>query len=183
MQSNARAFQQLYDLHKGRVFAFAFALTKSRDLAEEIVQVVFIKLWEHRERINTSLSFHAYLRKITYHHVVSYFRKLKLDISLQQELLHNIQSMSAPNEEQLAGKQLNQIYRQAIEHLPTQKKKLYLLSREENLSYEEIANEVGLSKNTVRNHMADAIRFIRQYVTSHSDLASIILAILIRRTL
>lgn len=181
-QGNADAFSEIYALYKDKIFAFAFALTKSRDIAEEIVQEVFFKLWDKREQINIEYPFTAYVKKITYHHIISYFRKVKLDRKLQEKLYSNLQVLTNSQDDELVGKELYRLYQQAIEQLAPQKKKLYLLSREEHFNYEEIAEKMGISKNTVRNHMTEAIQFIRKYISDRSNLHFFLLVFLIKST-
>lgn len=183
INGDADAFSEIYDLYKDRIFAFAYTLTKSKEIAEEATQEVFIKLWERRDQINTAYPLTPYIKKITYNYIISFFRKVKLDRQLQQSLYSNMEALRNTNEEELLQKELNKLYRQAIEQLPQQKRMAYTLSREQHLSYEEIALQMGISKNTVRNHMTEAIQFIRNYITSHTDLACLILAICIYRKL
>jgi RNA polymerase sigma-70 factor (family 1) len=177
------AFAEIYDLYKDRIFAFAYTLTKSKEIAEEATQEVFVKLWEKRDQINTDYPLTPYIKKITYNYIISFFRKVKLDKQLQQNLYRNMEALRNSNEDEILQKELNNLYRRAIEELPQQKRTAYMLSREQHLSYEEIALQMGLSKNTVRNHMTEAIQFIRNYITNHADLACLILAICIHRKL
>lgn len=177
------AFAEIYDLYKDRIFAFAYTLTKSKEIAEEATQEVFVKLWEKRDQINTDFPLTPYIKKITYNYIISFFRKVKLDKQLQQNLYRNMEALRSSNEDEILQKELNNLYRRAIEELPQQKRTAYLLSREQHLSYEEIALQMGLSKHTVRNHMTEAIQFIRNYITNHADLACLILAICIHRKL
>jgi RNA polymerase sigma-70 factor (family 1) len=181
VQGNEAAFEQLYELYKDKIFAFAFALSKSKDVAQEIVQETFVRLWEKRDQINPDISFNGYIKKITYHLVIDFFRKVKLDVKLQQKLQENMQELQHTFEDDLIGKDLNKLYQQAIDQLPTQKQKIYLLSRQQQFSYEEIAAELNLSKNTVRNHMTEAIKFIRSYVSLHAELSLVAVLIYIHR--
>ena len=164
-------------MYKDKVFAFAFTLTKSKELAAEAVQEVFVRLWEKRDQINTDHSFTAYVKKITYNYIIDFFRKAKRDRRLQQQVYANMEVLRNTGEDELIGRELQRLYQDAIDQLPPQQKKVYLLSREQHLSYEAIAGQTGISKNTVRNHMAEAIRFIRRYIANHTDLACVVLAI------
>src|ERR1700754_1424062 len=181
MQGDTNAFTEVYELYKDKVFAFAFTLTKSRDTAEEAVQEVFFKLWEKRAQINTELSFTAYVKKIAYHCIIDFFRKVKRDRAIQQKLQNNMIALQHTHEDELIGKELQKLYQQAIDQLSPQRKRIFTLSREQHYSYEEIAGEMDLSKNTVRNQMAEAIQSIRRYIATHSDLACVILAICMHR--
>jgi RNA polymerase sigma factor (sigma-70 family) len=138
--------------------------------------------WERREQVRIEDSFTAYVKKVTYNHVINFFRRAKKDKSLQEKLFSKILEIKNSGEELVLGKELDKVYKQAIEQLPPQQKKAFLLSREEHLSYEEIGQEMGISRNTVRNHLTEAMKTIRAYVTSHSDMA-IVLAICIYRNM
>ena len=177
MQGDANAFTAIYELYKDKVFAFAFTLTKSKDTAEETVQEVFSKLWEKRGQIDTAYSFTAYIKKIAYHCIIDFFRKAKRDRTMQQKIQDNMLALQHTHEDELIGKELQKLYQQAIEQLPPQRKRIYTLSRDQHLSYEEIAGELNISKFTVRNQMAEAIQFIRRYIATHSDMTCLILAI------
>ena len=76
----------------------------------------------------------------------------------------------------LIEKELTRLHQQAIERLSPQRKIVFRLSREEELSYEEIAEKLGISKNTVRNQMSDSLKSIREYIAGHPDIALILLA-------
>lgn len=180
-KGDADAFSKVYELYKDKVFAFAYTLTKSRETAEEVVQDVFLKLWERREQVRIEYSFAAYVKKVTYHQVIDFFRRAKKDQSLQEKLIRQMKEIRNSGEEFVLGRELDKVYKQAIEQLPPQQKKAFLLSREEDLSYEEIAQRLGISRNTVRNHLADAMKSIRTYVSTNSDMAIVIMAICIHR--
>ena len=180
-RGDAVAFSGVYDLYKDKVFAFAYTLTKSRETAEEVVQEVFLKLWERREQIKVEGSFLAYVKRITYNQVMDFFRKAGTDRKLQQQIVYRMEQIRSTGEEVVLSRELQAIYQRAIDSLPAQQRKVYLLSREADLSYEEIATELGLSRNTVRNHLAEAVKNIRAYVTQHGDLAILIIAICMSR--
>jgi RNA polymerase sigma-70 factor (ECF subfamily) len=183
INGDAAAFAEVYELYKDRIFAFAFTLTKSKEIAEEATQEVFVKLWERRNQIDANYPLTPYIKKITYNYIISFFRKVKLDRQLQQNLYSNMEALQNTNEDELLQKELSKLYQQAIEQLPQQKRTAYTLSREQHLTYEEIALQMGISKNTVRNHMSEAIHFIRNYITNHTDLACLIVAFCINRKL
>ncbi len=161
---NAEAFDSIYRHYRSRVLAFSYKLTKSSEIAEDIVQDVFSTIWERRRQIDPSLSFQAYVKKIAFNLIISYFRRVKRNKAMLQKLYADMQSFQQ-NESYVVDKDQVALYRKAINALPLQKKTAYLLSRDECLSYERIAAEMGISKNTVRNHMTEAIRLIRQYIS------------------
>jgi RNA polymerase sigma-70 factor (family 1) len=177
MEGDAQAFRDIYEAYQRKIFSFAFYLTKSKDIAEEIVQEVFIKLWEKREHLREDTTLLPYLKKITQNHVLDTFRKANSDKHLQKKIFDNLSSLHHIPADVMMEKQLEKAYLDAIERLPPQKKIIYLLHRDEELTYEEIANKLGISKNTVRNHMTEAIHSIRTHVRNNVDLACLVIAI------
>ncbi len=165
INGDADAYTAVYELYKDRIFAFAYSLTKSKDIAEETVQEVFLRLWEKRSQIKLGTSFTAYIKAIAYNHIIDFFRQVKRSAALKETLQENMETLRNTNEEVLISKNLELLYKHAIELLPPQKKRVYLLGRDGCLSYDEIAAEMNISKNTVRNHMTEAIRLIRQYIS------------------
>ena len=159
---NAEAFAEIFRRYRNLVFTFSLALTKSKETAEDVVQDVFSKLWERRDQIDTLQSFQGYVKKIAYNYAISFFRKVKLDRELQQELYLNTRALHLEQRAEAFDHELPGLYQKLIEQLPAQRKKAYLMSRDLGLSYETIAKKMGISKNTVRNHIAEALHFIRQ---------------------
>jgi RNA polymerase sigma-70 factor (ECF subfamily) len=170
----------MYDAHQRPVFAFAFYLTKSRDIAEEITQEAFIRLWEKRTQLGPDTYLLAYLKKITQNLVLDLFRKANRDRNLRQQLYTYMSALESENTDQIIEKELNRAYRRALETLPPQQRIVFMLHRDENLTYQEIADHLQLSKNTVRNHMAEAIRSVRHYVEHNADLAWLVIAIIVK---
>lgn len=170
------AFVEIYNLYRSKVYAYALKLSKSADTAEEIAQEVFIRIWQKKEQINPDLSFNAYIKKITLNHVLNHLKKLAREKTLQEQVFINISITGNRTEDQLLEKELRIIYTEAISQLPAQKKIIYQLSRTDELSHEEIAQKLNISKNTVKNHMVEASRFIREYVRRNGGVICFILA-------
>jgi len=181
IEGDAQAFTEIYELYQDKIFAFAYKLTKSKEDANDVVQEIFIKLWQRREQIKIELNFGAYLRKMTQNHVYDLLQKMAKDRSLQEKIKTNIQALQNKTEQDLLGKELQKAYLEAIENLPPQRKKIYQLSRDEDLSYDEIAERLNLSRNTVHNQMVSAIRSIREYISKHPGLICLLIAISISK--
>jgi len=169
------AFVKIYNQYRHKIYTYAWQLSKSADTADEIVQEVFIRIWQKRAQINTELSFNAYIRKITLNHVLNHLKKVARQKSLQEEVFQLIEINTSHTEDQLLEKELRKIYVDAIARLPAQKKLIYQMSRTEELSHEEIALKLEISKNTVKNHMVEASRFIREYVRKNAGVIGFIM--------
>ena len=140
------AFIQIYNQYRSKIYTYAYQLCKSSDTAEEIVQEVFIKIWQKREQLNLQLSFNAYIKKITLNHVLNHLKKVARERALQEQVFHTIETSSNRTEDHILEKELRQIYDEAINRLPQQKKIIYQLSRVEELSHDEIAQKLNISK-------------------------------------
>jgi RNA polymerase sigma-70 factor (ECF subfamily) len=170
------AFAEIYNQYRSKIFVYACSLCKSPDISEEIVQEVFIKVWQKRDQINTELNFGAYIKKITLNHVLNHLKKVAREKALQQQLFIFIETIRNSTEENLLEKELLRTYDDAIAKLPPQKKLIYNLSRNEDLSHDEIAKKLNISKNTVKNHMVEATRFIRNYVNQNGSVICFLIA-------
>ncbi|WGQ12374.1 RNA polymerase sigma-70 factor [Pedobacter gandavensis] len=170
------AFVKIYNQYRNKVYNYAYQLSKSTDTAEEIVQEVFIRIWQKREQINTDFSFQGYIKKITLNHVLNHLKKIAREKALQEEVFLHIAENRNRTEDKLLEKELRKIYEEAVAQLPAQKKLIYQMVRTEELSHEEIAIKLSISKNTVKNHMVEASKFVRDYVRKNGGVICFILA-------
>lgn len=173
---DATAFEEIYNQYRSKIYTYALKLSKSTVVAEEIVQEVFIKIWQKREQLNPELHFGAYLKKITLNHVLNHLKKVAREKTLQNELFNYLSLIRNNAEDSLLEKELLKTYEEAIAQLPPQKKIIYQLSRNEELSHDEIAKKLNISKNTVKNHMVEATKFIRNYVSKNGSIICFLMA-------
>ena len=173
---DAESFRKIYEYYHGKIFLFALRLTKSKSEAEEVIQEVFVRLWEKREKIKVEKNFNAYILTITKNLILDKLKKAAYDKTVQQNIYQNMQALQNTTVDLLIEKELTRLHQQAVDRLSPQKKIVFRLSREEELSYEEIAERLGISKNTVRNQITDSLKSIREYIAGHPDIAFILLA-------
>jgi RNA polymerase sigma-70 factor (family 1) len=173
-------FRAIYDAYQRPVFSFAFYLTKSKDTAEEVVQEVFIRLWEHRTKLNEETFLLAYLKKMTQNLIIDLFRKANRDKEMQTRIFAGMKEAASHTTDRILEKEFSLIYQQALDALPPQQRIVFALSRDENLSYQEIAEHLRLSRHTVRNHMTQAIHAVRHHVRQNADLASLAVVLILR---
>lgn len=173
---DATAFEEIYNQYRSKIYTYALKISKSTVVAEEIVQEVFIKIWQKREQLNPELHFGAYLKKITLNHVLNHLKKVAREKTLQDELFNYLSLIRNNAEDSLLEKELLKTYEEAIAQLPPQKKIIYQLSRNEELSHDEIAKKLNISKNTVKNHMVEATKFIRNYVSKNGSIICFLMA-------
>jgi len=165
-QGDEAAFTKIFHHYGQLIWLFVLKKTKSETIAEEIVQEVFLKLWVKREIATDIEGLAAFLYTMAINKTYDYFKKVAGDSRKLENLWHQVQQAAPSNsvEETIDFRESMEIVNQAINQLPPQRKKIYLLNRIEGLSYDEIAQELNISKSTVSNQLVEATKFIREYV-------------------
>lgn len=161
-KGDVEAFDLIYEKYSGKLYAFGLKYLKSTSEAEELVQVVFLKLWENHKTLNEELSFKSYLFTIAYNSTCNLFRKRNYQQRFVHDLLYENPQSSFEIENGIDYKSVLDQVQLIISKLPERQKAIFLKSRQEGKSTKEIANEVGLSPGTVDNYMSEAIKFIRR---------------------
>ncbi len=158
------AFRQLFDLYRLRLFTFAFELTHSRADAEEIVQDLFLKLWRRRGTLSGVTFPKKYMYTMAHNLVVDHLTRLARDKKLRALVWANIQEEGEYTEQAVLAAETANIVGKAVTRLSARKQAIYYLSRREGLSHQEIAQRLGISVPTVKNTMAEVLRFIRTFM-------------------
>jgi RNA polymerase sigma-70 factor (family 1) len=160
----------LFHQYSVKLFAYAFRYLKSKDLADEIVQETFLRVWKGRERIELAQSFDQYLFKIAKNLIVDSFRKLAKEKAFEVELFAQTQLFNNHTEEEVLYEELKKLTEKAIEQMPKQQRLVFTLSRYGGLSYNQIAEKLDISINTVKVHMLNSLNFLRHHLRGQGDL-------------
>jgi len=162
------AFEYLYHTYAPRLYGFVINLTKSADLAQEVVQETFIKIWENRAHIRPEYSFKSYLFMIARNHVINVFRRQTLITNLEEwDGLQNNLVLSDNNAENYAEvNDLKAYVEKAKEHLTPRQLQVFELSREKGLSNQEIADLLKISKQSVKNQLSTSLHILQSYFTT-----------------
>lgn len=165
-EGNEQAFAQLFYSSHQELGEYIFYLTKSLPLSEEIVQDVFIKIWQKKEQLLTINNFRAYLFTISKNYAFNALRQQAREAAkLQKWLLHTEEQFNTPYDPDLEKYYV--LIETAIAQLPPQQQKAWLLSRQEGLKHEEIASMLSLSRETVKRHISLALSSIKRYAQNH----------------
>ena len=165
---DTNAFARLYRLYSGKVYHTVMVYIKDPTEAEEIVQQVFVKLWERRASLAAVSSFPDYCFIVVRNIVFNYFNRL----SKQARLVRGL-SMQAPEhtgeeaDHPFTQKQYEQLLEKAIRQLPLRQKQVYLMADGEALGYDDIARRMQISRFTAKKHMELARKAIREYISRH----------------
>ena len=159
------AFDQIYEMYSHKLFSFVFKILKNEAEVDDIVQEVFVKIWESRNTLKDYKLLNAYIFTIAYNNSIDLIRK-RISNNKYLEHLKNSASINFTSNivSQIEFNELSNQVEKLIAKIPDRQKQVYLLHREEGLTYPEIAEQMGISKNTVENHMAKALKYIRQNV-------------------
>lgn len=175
-------FNLLFEKYRNQLFTYLFKVTKSRETSEEIVLDVFLKLWHGREAVTEIENLEAFLFRVAHNKAIDFFRAAKRNPKMQQELWELI-TEAISNEtadKKLLDKNMEELVQSAVNQLSPQRRKVYYLRNHEDLSYSEIAAELNLSPNTVRNHLTASVQFIREYLLKN-DLLKLMVALYLEK--
>lgn len=178
-QGDEEAYLQLYDRYHSGLYAWLLGFVKIPEFAQDIVQEAFLKIWEIRARLNPDQSFPAFLYKISRNRAIKLLKKAADDEKLRVRIRTYLQQSAEDPALQLQWQQYQELLHKAIASLPSQRQKVFRLCRQEGKSYEEAAQELGISKNTVKEHMVAAVKDIKKYIYNIDDLPVIMLLLLI----
>lgn len=159
-----KKFSETFRLYEHSLHTLALRLTKSEEIAADIIQEVFMKLWEYRERIDEIQNMEAWLYRVTENKVIDNLRKAAADRRLREKIWTSLQQIVDENESPLATREYEQIIRKAIDGLPAQRKLIYRMNKERGLSYQQIADELNISRHTVKNQLFTAVRSVRKFL-------------------
>jgi len=167
------AFRQIFDLYSPRVYRFALKYLKSSDQAEEIVQEVFVRLWKNSKMLPDVKNLDHYLFVLSRNLAFDQLRRQEIQARHAEELQTDIDDSANVTEEAILLDETRRILDEGIAKLPPQQQRVYQLCHQCGLKYEEAAEQLNLSPQTVHRHMKLALRFLRKYLQNHADLAVI----------
>ena len=160
-EGNHLAYGQLFESCYEPLCRYAYSILRDMDTAEDVVQRTFCKLWDQHETLDIRSSISSYLYRVVHNDCLNTVHQQ----TSHQE--HNLNYLSTVNSDvdsvsdHMAGSELQQAIDKALVALPPQCRRVFEMSRLEQLSYSEIANQLGISTNTVENHISKALKLLR----------------------
>lgn len=162
------AFRELFDNYAPKIHAFIVSYLKNEADAEELLQDVFLKLWEKREQLDSSKNIKSYLFKISVNLIYDFIRSRNLQHAYR-EYTNNDQTLRSDStwHEVVYDDMLDHL-RQLVSVMPEQRQRIFKMSKEEGLSSDEIASQLQLSKRTVENQLYRAVSFLKEKIGKNS---------------
>lgn len=170
------AFTRLFKHYHQLLGTYVLRFTRSREVTEEIVQDVFMKIWLNRTTLSEVVEFRAYLFTISKNHVLNCLKKIAKERAVTIDLADH--TLPFDLNESPAENGYYELIDEAIDQLPPQQQKVYLMSRHQRLKYSEIAEKLNLSKETVKKYLQISSDSISSYIRNRLVTKSIILFII-----
>lgn len=179
-EGNEKAFRHLYNHFHKPVFSQAYIYLQSAELANDAVQEVFIKIWSSKEKLADVKDIRNYIFIVARNVIISDLRKKVLHQYLDEEI-EMMDDQTILPDRQLSLKESTKIIQEAIENLSPQQRMAYTLSRNNGLSYEEIAKQMDISLPTVKTHISLALKSLRNYLSQRSVDLALLVVFLMRK--
>tara|TARA_R110000868_G_scaffold63710_2_gene192046 strand:+ start:488 stop:1087 length:600 start_codon:yes stop_codon:yes gene_type:complete len=174
---NEKAFLTIFNTYRKEVYAYSLSILKSQIYAEEIVQEVFLKIWIKCKDLDQSLALKPYLIVITKNMCLNFLKKAAYDNKMREEIFYQSQKTFNPIYSGIRDKELEGIQKEALDLLPTRRRLIFEMSRNEGKSYKEISQELDISINTVKSQMNKALETIRTFLLKNSDISFTLLLV------
>lgn len=164
------AFRQIFSKYSPFVYKVSFQYLNSKPESEEVVQEVFFKVWLHRSKIKEDLPFAPYVVSIAKNLIFNKSKHRLVEQAYLQHLWHTPNTTNNFTDNNVHFKEVKKITNEYIENLPLIRKEVFKLSRNENLSNKEIAQQLNIAERTVENHIYRALKSLKLYLKSHGYL-------------
>lgn len=166
IKGDKEAFACLFNKYATNLVSIALSYIHDREESEEIVQETFYRVWKYRENMDPTLSFKAYIITIAKRLIFNRTKKKMHEIAYQDYYLANRNNLNYEVDEYINYQELDQQLQQAIYNLSEKRRQVFVMSRQQGLTNQEIADQMGISVSTVENHMNKALKFLRDTISS-----------------
>lgn len=170
-RNDKSAFDALYRNYHLAVYRNIFRVTKNADIAEDILQEVYVRLWEKRKQFDPKQSISNWLFVISFNLSIDYCRKKLREQTMHRELLLSDTPDKNPSDALRIVEDQYNLLEQAIKQLPPQRRKVVKLCKLERKTYDEAAAELQISRNTVKDHLSAAMISMNDYIRKHANQA------------
>jgi RNA polymerase sigma-70 factor (ECF subfamily) len=156
-----KAFGTIFHHYRRKIYSYAFHLCRDPHQADELVQETFIKVWLHRDKVPHVLRFDNWLFTIARNQVFDMLKDIAREEAFRRQARGHSEPGTNPVEEQLLSRENELRLREAVDQLPPRQKLIFTLSRHKGLKHEEIADELQISRHTVKTHLVQALKKLR----------------------
>jgi RNA polymerase sigma-70 factor (family 1) len=172
------AFEEIFYHYVPRIQPFIKKITRSELITEEVVQDVFVSLWKNREKLANVNNYTGYIFTIATNKTYNFLKVKAREAKRLQELAMTEKDFTNNTVETIDLNQSRDLINHLVNQLTPQKKLIYKLTREEGLSHDEIAERLSISKNTIKNHLVETLKYLRENL--HHGVSISIINVLIK---
>jgi len=166
-EGNELAFRKVFNHYSSSLYNYSFRITDDEELSEEIVMDAFLKVWCNRQSLNEIIHFNSYLYTLVKNNAFNAIKRRAHEAVIINKLSLSNSEYHNTTEETVIYNEYQHILSQAVDQLPPQQRIVFSMSRDEGMKYEEIANHLNLSKNTVKAHLKKALSTLRLVVSNY----------------
>jgi RNA polymerase sigma-70 factor (family 1) len=182
-EGNEQAYTQIFHSFTPKLYSFLLKITRDEQLARELLQDTFLKLWQHRAELQRVEQPAAWLYKVASNTALQHLRQQTTRQRIQQAYNKEVTgSDNRTGESVLETKEMTTLLQQAVESLPEKRRQIYLMSRQQGMRHAEIAEQLHLSVQTVKNQLGTAITQIREHLRRETGLSLATIALLLSFT-
>jgi RNA polymerase sigma-70 factor (family 1) len=178
-KGNEKAFRSFYDAYFNRLSAYIFKLCKSDTVTEEVVQDIFIKLWEFRASLVSIDTPEAYIFSMARNRTIDHLRRVARETSLIAVIKQQLHACSNEVEDRFDAADLGRLIEEALQELSLQKREVFRLRNSEGLNHDEIARVMQLSRSTVKNHLSQTLQHLRRHLGRRHKPGTLLLLLLL----
>ena len=180
-EEKKQLIEKMYDKFWKELYIVAFRRLRSEEDVEDILQDIFLSLLTGDVKLDTDESVRAYLHRRLKSRVINFYRKQFIQVAYEEQEALKSEQSDTGSESRLMSRELEAVVQEEINRMPGKMKEIFLLSRNDLKTTEEIANQLNLSNQTVRNQISSAIQRIRNAVNDYgqADLSPVMLNITI----
>jgi RNA polymerase sigma-70 factor (ECF subfamily) len=168
-EGDQQAFGIIFHHYRRKIYSYAFHLSGDSAQADELVQEVFLRIWLHRDKLPHILRFDNYLFTIARNQVFDMLKKLAKESDLRRQMAEILDPDAHSVEDQLLSRETELRLQRALDQLPPRQRLIFTLSRHQGMKHEEIANQLQISRHTVKTHLVQALKTLRHVLQSPGD--------------
>ena len=161
------AFREIFELHWDQIHAVGLKILKSPELAKDLAQDTFMRIWYNREQLKDVHNFRAYLNVLSRNLAIDLLRKKVFTVENEDYLVAYFSEEATSPTDDAEYKELKQLLHEAVSHLPPQMQQVFRLSRLEGLSHTEIAARMNIARVTSKSYMVRALAAVRKYLSQY----------------
>ncbi len=165
------AFARFYTSHLNSLYKYIYLFTRSKEETEEILQDIFLKIWEGREKLTEIESARNYLLQVAKNKVIDKVRSVQVRQRMLAEIRRSKQVFDSVTSDECAFREYYKVVQQAIDKLPPKRKLIFRMNIENGLSHDEIAAQLKISRSVVQKQFYSASHYVRKYLFEHGEIS------------